>query len=173
MNRVLAACLAAFGCGHPPVEPPRPPDGLVVAAREPTSSTATTATGVVQAIKDRELLLGATVMMTLVPSPDQEEDAVAISDEGGRFELTGLHPGLHHLVIYYGGDEHRLGPVELAPGEITKLAISLHVADSDGIVERCPDWGNCGAPMIDPTAMDQGIVIDQRQLRNLPAATAR
>jgi hypothetical protein len=54
------------------------------------------------------------------------------------------------------------------PG-VMQLDVQLTVKPGSGvIVERCQDWGNCNAPMVDTTTTQQGVTIDHDKMTKLP-----
>ncbi len=127
------------------------------------ADTAGVIEGVVKDKATGDPISGVTVIVT---SPALKQTQTAITDEGGRYKLTGLPAGTYKVTFYYLDLTLERGQVVVTVGKTTLVSESLDSQHAAGEVIAIRDV----VPTIDPTSTSQGITIEKNYIRNIPVA---
>jgi carboxypeptidase family protein len=105
-------------------------------------------------------LLLVTVVAT---SPALKQQAIAFTDEAGRFVMPDLPPGRYDLFFIFGDNKTTVLGVDVHADELTTVDAAVHMsAEPQVITIRC----DCGYGMEWTTTL--GRRFDGQTLRNLP-----
>ena len=117
--------------------------------------------GVVRDQATRELLAGVTVIAT---SSALQGAQTAITDEHGRYRITGLPPGTYTLTFYYADETVERSGVLVSAGTTAHVVMELRMERAGGEAISIRE----SAPIIDPASTAQGITIDRSYVRSIP-----
>ncbi len=104
---------------------------------------------------------GATVIVT---SPSLAQTQTALTDDKGRYSITGLPAGDYLVTFYYANRTIERPGVRVAAKKQTSISQKIDTSAVGGETIRI-----AGAPpTIDPSSTTQGITMDKNYIKNVP-----